>query len=225
MSRASISTATAAVFLASLTGAAHAQTPNFLTQEGPEMWSASKLRGVAVFGPGAKKVGTISEVLMDHGGTATAVVIGVGGFLGIGEKDVAMPFDQVHFTDQPMPQQLRPTVAPAGTDATANNSAAIPTTTALGMPAETTGNPNAAMATGGAPGGNSATGGSAAVPPTLGSPVASTTGNSVPGANGMAAVPAEPSGRVERSTAYPDHGTVDLTADQLKAAPAFKFAR
>jgi hypothetical protein len=32
-------------------------------------------------------------VLVDHSGNAQAVVIGIGGFLGIGQKDVALPFN------------------------------------------------------------------------------------------------------------------------------------
>ena len=225
MSRASISTATTAVLLASLTSAALAQTPAFVTQESPEMWSASKLRGVAIFGPGDRKVGTISEVLMDHGGTATAVVVGVGGLLGIGEKEVAIPFDQVKFTDQPVPGQVRPPVASGGANATANNGAASPTTTALGMPAETTGNPDAALATGGAPRTNTGGGLAASDPLSLGAPARTTTGANPQEATAGTGGPDRDQNAVERSTAYPDHGMVDLTADQLKAAPAFKFAR
>ena len=43
-------------------------------------------------GPNEEKIGAISEVLVDHSGDAQAAVIGVGGFLGIGQKDVAIPF-------------------------------------------------------------------------------------------------------------------------------------
>jgi hypothetical protein len=35
------------------------------------------------------------DVLVDRAGKATALIIGVGGFLGMGEKDVAVPFDAV----------------------------------------------------------------------------------------------------------------------------------
>jgi PRC-barrel domain len=51
--------------------------------------------------PGAERdwddVGEINEVLMDRQGDVKAVVLGVGGFLGIGEKNVAVPMDQVKF--------------------------------------------------------------------------------------------------------------------------------
>jgi len=44
------------------------------------------------------KVGTIDDVLIDKQGKVTALVIGVGGFLGIGEKDVAEQFSKVQMT-------------------------------------------------------------------------------------------------------------------------------
>jgi len=39
-------------------------------------------------------------VLVDREGKATALIIGVGGFLGAGEKDVAVPFNAVQFTNK-----------------------------------------------------------------------------------------------------------------------------
>ena len=44
------------------------------------------------------KIGEIMDVLVDKSGKATALIVGVGGFLGAGEKDVAVPFDAVHAT-------------------------------------------------------------------------------------------------------------------------------
>jgi len=40
------------------------------------------------------------DVLVDREGKATALIIGVGGFLGAGEKDVAVPFNAVQFTNK-----------------------------------------------------------------------------------------------------------------------------
>lgn len=59
---------------------------------------ASAFIGKAVYnGPGedAKSVGNVSDIILGSNGTAEAVVIGVGGFLGIGQKDVAVDFDQL----------------------------------------------------------------------------------------------------------------------------------
>src|SRR5262245_43323841 len=44
------------------------------------------------------KIGEIMDVLVDREGKATALIIGVGGFLGMGEKDVAVPFNSVQVT-------------------------------------------------------------------------------------------------------------------------------
>ena len=54
---------------------------------------------MTVYGPEKKEVGKITDVLLSKDGEAEYVIIGVGGFLGIGEKDVAVPYDQVMFTD------------------------------------------------------------------------------------------------------------------------------
>lgn len=44
------------------------------------------------------KIGSVDDVLIDRDGHVTAVIIGVGGFLGIGEKDVAAQFQNVKMT-------------------------------------------------------------------------------------------------------------------------------
>ena len=49
-----------------------------------------------VYDPNDSKIGEIMDVLVDRSGKATALIVGVGGFLGAGEKDVAVPFDAVH---------------------------------------------------------------------------------------------------------------------------------
>jgi hypothetical protein len=49
-------------------------------------------------GDDAEEIGSISDLVFDEGGQITAVVIGVGGFLGIGEKSVAVDFQSLEFT-------------------------------------------------------------------------------------------------------------------------------
>ena len=88
-------------------------------------WLTSKLVGVAIYGPENKKVGSIIDVLMKPDGNADSMVIGLGGFLGIGEKDVSVAFDQVIFSDQPVAKRMAdPTMAPitAQTDKTSTDS-------------------------------------------------------------------------------------------------------
>jgi sporulation protein YlmC with PRC-barrel domain len=53
-----------------------------------------------VYDPQDNKIGEIKDVLVDRQGKATALMIGVGGFLGMGEKDVAVPFDAVKATNK-----------------------------------------------------------------------------------------------------------------------------
>jgi sporulation protein YlmC with PRC-barrel domain len=82
-------------------------------------WRASKVVGLAVYNDNNDSVGTINDLLMDKGGNIKAVVLGVGGFLGVGEHLVAVPFDKVKFVDTRVPS----------TAATSSNSPASPTTT------------------------------------------------------------------------------------------------
>jgi len=53
-----------------------------------------------VYDPSDAKIGEISDVLLDKDGKVGAVIVGVGGFLGIGEKDVAVPFSAIHATER-----------------------------------------------------------------------------------------------------------------------------
>ena len=52
-----------------------------------------------VYDPQDNKIGEVMDVLVDGQGKATALIIGVGGFLGAGEKDVAVPFNAVQMTN------------------------------------------------------------------------------------------------------------------------------
>ncbi len=54
----------------------------------------SKFVGVPVIGMDHVRVGEIEDLLVDGSGQIRAVVIGVGGFLGVGEKSVAVPFEE-----------------------------------------------------------------------------------------------------------------------------------
>lgn len=67
----------------------------FLSTNSRDQMLASDLIGTSVRGSGEEKLGDINDVIIDRSGRTVAVVIGVGGFLGVGEKDVAVPFSQV----------------------------------------------------------------------------------------------------------------------------------
>ncbi|ANY84514.1 hypothetical protein BB934_40710 (plasmid) [Microvirga ossetica] len=52
-------------------------------------------------------------MIFNHSGKLQAVVIGVGGYLGIGERDVAVPFDQIRFVNEPRVNTTRTTTGEA----------------------------------------------------------------------------------------------------------------
>ncbi|MEP9350034.1 PRC-barrel domain-containing protein [Xanthobacter sp. KR7-225] len=60
-----------------------------------DQWLASDLIGMSVRGSANESLGEINDVVVARDGRVIGAVIGVGGFLGIGEKDVAVPFQQV----------------------------------------------------------------------------------------------------------------------------------
>ena len=53
-----------------------------------------------VYDPQNSKIGKIDDVLVSQSGQIDALIIGVGGFLGAGEKDVAVPFSAVKWTSK-----------------------------------------------------------------------------------------------------------------------------
>ncbi len=78
-----------------ITQSTASQTPSassFLQQQTPSEWRTSKLVGSSVRGPDNQNIGAIGDILLDQKGNVQAVIVGVGGFLGLGEKDVAIPF-------------------------------------------------------------------------------------------------------------------------------------
>lgn len=65
-------------------------------------WRTSKLVGLSVYNDSNESLGSISDLLADKNGNIKAVVIGVGGFLGVGEHLVAVPFDKIKFVNEPV---------------------------------------------------------------------------------------------------------------------------
>jgi sporulation protein YlmC with PRC-barrel domain len=75
--------------------------PGFLQQQNANDWRGSKLIGASVYGQDNASIGDISDVLIGSEGKIQAVVVGVGGFLGVGSKDVAVPFTALNITRKP----------------------------------------------------------------------------------------------------------------------------
>jgi sporulation protein YlmC with PRC-barrel domain len=65
-------------------------------------WRTSKVVGLDVYNDNNESVGKINDLLTDKSGNIKAVVIGVGGFLGVDEHLVAVPFDKIKFVNQPV---------------------------------------------------------------------------------------------------------------------------
>jgi hypothetical protein len=103
----------------------------------PGQMLGSDLRGTRVYAANNESIGDISDLLLDRQGRVVAAIVGVGGFLGIGQKDVAVPFEAL---------EIVPQGASGGSGGTA------------GSPATTGATGTAGSGTGGGASGSSSTG-------------------------------------------------------------------
>jgi sporulation protein YlmC with PRC-barrel domain len=81
-----------------LSTAAIAQAPQVLSSLPPQSLTVNEWYKQSVYDPSNNKIGDIKDVLLSQDGRVNALIIGVGGFLGMGEKDVAIPFSAVKRT-------------------------------------------------------------------------------------------------------------------------------
>jgi sporulation protein YlmC with PRC-barrel domain len=98
--------------LATVAFAQQAQTPTATTDSAKPAivsdssmqgnWRSSKVVGLNVYNDKNESLGSINDLLMDKSGNIKAVVLGVGGFLGVGEHLVAIPFDKIKFVNEPI---------------------------------------------------------------------------------------------------------------------------
>jgi PRC-barrel domain protein len=65
------------------------------------LWQGSKLIGLNVYNTQNEKIGSIKELMIGKNGSVDSAVIAVGGFLGVGERDVAVKFSDLKWSDQP----------------------------------------------------------------------------------------------------------------------------
>lgn len=63
---------------------------DFVTSQKPDQWLASKFKGTNVMSADNQKIGDVSDILFDKTGKIEAFIISVGGFLGVGAKEVAL---------------------------------------------------------------------------------------------------------------------------------------
>jgi sporulation protein YlmC with PRC-barrel domain len=72
----------------------------FMTSQSSSEWLGSKLIGLNIYDEKNNKIGSIDQLLVDRNGIIEGVVIGVGGFLGVDKKDVALPFKSLRWVSQ-----------------------------------------------------------------------------------------------------------------------------
>jgi len=89
-----------------------------LTTDQRDALTADDLQGLSVYGSNDESIGEISELVVSDNGDISQVVIDVGGFLGLGEKPVALPFDEVSLREgeEDMTDTLHATVAHSSED-------------------------------------------------------------------------------------------------------------
>lgn len=79
----------------------------YITEQGPDQIAASTYLGQSVYNSSDESIGEINDVIFSKDGSVEAAVIGVGGFLGIGEKNVAVPLDKVTVAEVPNSGDLK----------------------------------------------------------------------------------------------------------------------
>jgi sporulation protein YlmC with PRC-barrel domain len=99
------------------TDAAPVDSAKFIPAQSTDQWVFSKFKGTDVIGPDNAQVGNVNDMLLDKNGKILGLIVGVGGFLGIGEKSVAI--DMSAF--QAVPADTGSTATGAGGGAMSSN--------------------------------------------------------------------------------------------------------
>lgn len=179
-------------------GTAQGGNVQYVTQNRPDLWRASRLEGLSVYNNNNEKIGDISEVLVNRQGQVEAVVIGVGGFLGIGERHVAVPFTALQWQQEP--------ARTAATTTTTTTTAPVTTGTATQPTTGTTA--------------GTTTGTTAATPP------ATTGATGTAGTMGTARTDTRMASAGDEMRDYPERAILpNATKAQLENAPEFRYAR
>lgn len=98
-----------------------ASTATTTTTSASGEWRASKMAGVKVYNESNENIGSINDLLMDKSGAVKIAVIGVGGFLGMGEHLVAVPYEKLKFVNEAI-AYTGTGAAPGGSPGTMNKS-------------------------------------------------------------------------------------------------------
>jgi hypothetical protein len=190
---------------ASSGGAGH-----FITEQQSNQWRASRLIGIDVYGADNQKIGDVNEVLVDRQGNADAVVVGVGGFLGIGEKNVALPFNAF---DWQMDDSRRTASAGGSGSGGGGSGTGAGSGAGAGRTSTTAADATTAGAAGAGTAGPGTTATTGAGTGAAGSP-ASTASTGTTGGSSA-------SGSTQRG--YPDHAVLRMSKADLENAPTFRY--
>ena len=98
-------------------------------------WRTSKVVGLNVYNDKNENVGSINELLMDKSGNIKAAVLSVGGFLGMGSHYVAVPYDQLKFSSEPITYTTSSNTGGTGSAGGAGSTRLPGTTTGSAAPA------------------------------------------------------------------------------------------
>lgn len=88
-----------ALGLTAAIGAAHAAPVTFIDKQHDGEVLTHRLVGTKVLSASAEEIGEVKDVVIDKTGAVAAVVVGVGGYLGIADKLVAVPYTAIHIGD------------------------------------------------------------------------------------------------------------------------------
>jgi sporulation protein YlmC with PRC-barrel domain len=80
-------------------GAPTVSSSQIIGAQGADEWLASQLRGATVIGSDNQRIGEVVDVLLDSNGRARAYIVGEGGLMGLGDKEIAIELSQFH--DEP----------------------------------------------------------------------------------------------------------------------------
>lgn len=119
----------------------------FVTVPGHGAWRVSDLEGKSVYTVGGDSIGKISDVLISQDGSINAVIVGVGGFLGINQKDVAVDMSALQLgpgmTQDEANKAAAKTPAVSGETTASTNNAQAPAAPANGNSQMAAGTANA----------------------------------------------------------------------------------
>jgi sporulation protein YlmC with PRC-barrel domain len=91
--------ALAALATLAMSASVSAASISFITSQQSGEWMAHRLVGTKVLNAQAEDIGDVKDVVVDAKGTVVGVVIGVGGFLGLPEKLIGVPFSAIQIGD------------------------------------------------------------------------------------------------------------------------------